>query len=248
MRQMNLLFSIKKAACQPLSIIGALWPIALLAPFAPGIPKPAFSGLPYKQELVIAALLSLTLLFLARLIWRSRRSFISFKQHELSLLVPLVLFVLWSAASSLWASASYPALHHTFVWAAYLLFFILLRRVAQRPRLLRTSLLTLAAVISILSVSCMIEFWGAPNASGVRTVSLFRFFNGFGEMLAVSIPLFAALSLKLRRTRAALLCGATAVAAWLAMLQTLERAPIVGAGVALFALAFISLVRPSFRP
>ncbi len=247
-RQMNPLSSIKKAAREPLSIIGSLWAIALLAPFAPGIPKPALSGLPYRQELVIATLFSLTLLFLARLAWQRRDSFVSFRQHELSLLLPLGLFVLWSAASTLWASAAYPALHHTFVWAAYLLFFVLLRRVAERPRLLRASLLTLAAVISILSVSCMIEFWGAPNASGVRTVSLFRYFNGFGEMLAVVIPLFAALSLKLRPTRAALLCGATAVVAWLAMLQALERAPIIGAGVALIALAFISLVRRSFRP
>jgi O-antigen ligase len=248
MRQMNPFSSIKNVAHAPLSIIGTLWPIALLVPFAPGIPKPALSGLPYRQELVLAALISITLLFLTRLIWRSHRSSVNFRQHELSLLIPLGLFVLWSAASTLWANASYPALHHTFVWAAYLLFFVLLRRVAERPRLLRASLLTLAAVVSILSVSCMIEFWGAPNASGVRTVSLFRFFNGFGEMLAVFIPLFAALSLKLRRTRAALLCGAPAIAAWLAMLQALERAPIIGAGIALFALALICILRPAFRP
>jgi O-antigen ligase len=246
---MNLLqSSIKKGLREPLSIIGVLWAIALLAPFAPGLPKPSMSGLPWRQELVLAFLFSLTLSLLLKKSWRSHESVINLRANELSLLLPLLLFILWSAASTLWARAAYPALHHTFVWAAYALFFIIMRRVALRPRLLRASLFTLAFVISILSVSCMIEFWGAPNESGVRSVSLFRFFNGFGEMLAVAIPLFAALALKLRRTRAALLCGATAVLAWLAMLQALERAPIIGAGVALVALAFLSLSSRQFRP
>lgn len=245
---MSLSSSIKQACREPLSITGALWAVALLAPFVPGLPKPAPSGLPWRQEFVLAFLFSLTLFFLARKIWRSRQSFVSLRQNELTLLLPLLLFILWSAASMLWARASYPALHHTLVWTAYAFFFLLMRRVSQRPRLLRASLNTLAVVISILSVSCMIEFWGAPNQSGVRTVSLFRFFNGFGEMLAVVIPLFTALALQLRRTRAALLCGATAIAAWLAMLQALERSPIIGASVALLVLALLSLTLRSFRP
>lgn len=203
---MSLLSSIKRGAREPLFIIGALWPIALLAPFAPGLPKPAPSGLPWRQEFVLALLFSLTLIFLTRKTWRNRESFISLKPSELTLLLPLFLFILWSAASILWAQAPYPALHHTFVWTAYAFFFVLMRRICERPRLLRASLFTLGAVISILSLCCMIEFWGAPNESGVRTIALFRFFNGFGEMLAVSIPLFASLALQLRRPRAALLC------------------------------------------
>lgn len=244
---MNLLSSIKQARSVPLNIIGTLWAFALLAPFAPGLPKPS-SGLPWRQELILAVLFSLTFLLFAKKIRRSRQSFITLSRDELSLLLPLGLFILWSAASSLWAQAAYPALHHTLVWTAYALFFILMRRVAFRPRLLGISITVLAFVIAILSLSCMIEFWGAPNESGVRTTALFRFFNGFGEMLAVAIPLFAALALKLRRTRAALLCGATAVLAWLAMLQALERAPIIGASVALIVLAFLSIAFRSFRP
>jgi O-antigen ligase len=245
---MSLLTSIQKCVREPLNIIGALWAVVLLMPFAPGLPKPSLGGLPWRQELFLAFLFSVTFFFLLLKGWRSRESFISLRPNEWPVLLPLVLFILWSAASALWATAVYPALHHTFVWTAYALFFVLMRRVAERPRLLRTSLLALASVIFILSLSCMIEFWGAPDESGVRTVSLFRFFNGFGEMLSVSIPLFAALALKLRRTRAALLCGATAIAAWLAMLQALERAPIIGASVALIALALLSLFFRSFRP
>jgi O-antigen ligase len=245
---MSLASSITKISGEPLRIMGALWALALLAPFAPGLPKPAPSGLPWRQELFLALVVSLTLLLLLKKVWRSRASSLSLKPGEAALLCPLALFILWSAASTLWARAPYPALHHTFVWTAYAFFFVLMRRVAERPRALRASLFTLGSVISILSVSCMIEFWGAPNESGVRTISLFRFFNGFGEMLAVAIPLFAALALKLRRGRAALLCGATAVAAWLAMLQALERAPIIGASVALILLALLSLTLRSFRP
>lgn len=245
---MSLLSSIRKSAREPLGLIGALWAIVLLAPFAPGLPKPALGGLPWRQEMLLAFLFSLTFFFLLRKAWRNRASFVSLRPNEWTVLLPLVLFILWSAASALWATAVYPALHHTLMWAAYALFFVLMRRVAERPRLLRASLLTLASVISILSFSCMVEFWGAPDESGVRTVSLFRFFNGFGEMLSVAVPLFAALALRLRRTRAALLCGTTAVAAYLAMLQALERAPIIGASVALVALSLLSLFFRSFRP
>lgn len=245
---MNFSSSIRKAYSEPLYITGLFWALALLAPFAPGLPKPAPSGLPWRQEFLLALLFSLTLLLLLKKIWRERAALVSFRPDELKLILPLSLFVMWSAASMLWAQAAYPALHHTLTWTAYTLFLILMRRAMERPRLVRASLFALGGVVSILSLSCMVEFWGAPNESGVRTVSLFRFFNGFGEMLAVATPLFAALALKVRRSRAAILCGATAVAAWLAMLQALERAPIIGASLALFSLAFLAIVRRQFRP
>jgi O-antigen ligase len=240
---------IERAINEPLRLFAAAWALILLAPFAPGLPRPTPSGLPWRQELVLALLFSVTLLLLVRQTRRSNTaSLLSLNRTDLRLLFPLVLFVLWSASSTAWANNPFPALHHTFVWIAYGLFFLLMRRIAERPRLLRASLAALGAVVSILSLSCMLEFWGAPTDSAVRTASLFRFFNGFGETLAVTIPLFAALALRLNRTRAAALCGATAVIAWLAMLQVLERAPIIGASAALLVLAAASLSLRQFRP
>lgn len=238
-------FSFRKVFSDPLRLFGVLWVLVLLAPFAPLLPKT--TGLPWRQEFFIALLLMATLALLTRRTGTQAALF-KFSHSELSLTLPLLLFVTWSAASSLWAVSLFPATHHTFVWGSYLLFFILLRHVARRPRLLRLSIKGLGAVVWVLGIACAIEYWGAPNDIPVRTNSYFRYFNGFGEMMAVCVPLFAALALRLRRQRAALACGATAAVAWLATFLALERAPIVGAGFALLILAAASLTTPRFRP
>ncbi|HKQ99734.1 MAG TPA: O-antigen ligase family protein [Pyrinomonadaceae bacterium] len=238
---------LRRAVNNPLRVTGVLWTLALLAPFAPLLPKT--SGLPWRQEFVLAALLVLTLALLAKRTWRpGDKLSLRLGRDELAVILPLLLFVLWSAASATWAVSIFPALHHTFVWGAYLIFFLLMRRVARSPRLLRASFISLAGVIWILALACALEFWLAPNDIPVRSDSLFRYFNGFGEMMAVAVPLFTALALRLRRPRAALFCGATAVFAWLAMFQALERAPIIGACVALLLLAGVSTFVRRFRP
>jgi O-antigen ligase len=240
-------FFLQRALREPLWITGVLWTLALLAPFAPLLPKTG--GLPWRQEFVLAFLLVLTLSLLTRRVWkRADQLRFTLRRDELLILLPLFLFVLWSAASMLWAVSVFPAMHHTLVWGAYLIFFLLMRRAAGNPRLMRASMIGLAGVIWILSFACAVEFWLAPNDIPVRSDSLFRYFNGFGEMMAVAIPLFSALALRLRRTRAALFCGATAVFAWLAMFQALERAPIISASVALLILAGASLFVRRFRP
>jgi O-antigen ligase len=233
---------IQRAFHHPLSVTGALWPMVMLASLAQGIPKPTPSGLFWRQEIALGLLFCVTLGGLARRGWRrTETGWWSVTRHELLLLLPLMLFVLWSAASLLWAASSVPALDHTFRWGAYLLFFALACHTARRPRLLYASLTSLAVVVWILSISCMIEFWGSSALE-------FRHSIGLGEPLAVATPLFVALALRLRQRRAALLCGATGVMAWLATLQTSERAPVIAAGVALMALACASIARRRWRP
>ncbi|HYJ45215.1 MAG TPA: O-antigen ligase family protein [Pyrinomonadaceae bacterium] len=230
---------------EPYGIMGALWPLALLIPFAPLLPRTA--GLPWRQEFFMALLLVVTFAALTSQFWKHRSAF-NLSRHDLALALPLLLFVIWSATSSLWALSLSPALHHTLVWGAYLLFFLLMRRAAASACTLRLSLIGLTLVVWVLGISCAVEYWGAPNDIAARTDSLFRYFNGFGEMMAACVPLFAALALRLRRTRVALLCGATAVLAWLAVFQALERAPIVGATFALLLLAAASTFTRRFRP
>lgn len=139
-----------------------------------------------------------------------------------------------------WAANPYPAIHHTFVWGAYLIFLLLVEQVARRPRLLYASITMLGVMILIIGLSCIIGSVATP-------LSLFRN-NGLGEPLAIVVPLFAALSLKLKRRRAAIFCGVTAVVAWLAMLQMFERASFIATAAGLVLLALISLALPRFRP
>jgi O-antigen ligase len=225
---------------QPLRIIGVLWPLALLAPFMPGLPKPALNGLPWRQELIISLLLCATLALLAKQSKSFAMRVLTVPRRDLCLLIPPILFVLWSAASILWSGAVSPAIHHTLEWSGYILFFALMRHVAARPRLLRASFITFGGVVFVISVSCIIGSWGTPN-------SLFRE-NGVGEPLAIAVPLFTTLALTLRSRRAALLCGTIALLAWLAVVQMLERAPFIGAICALILIAVLSAVVPQWRP
>ncbi len=225
---------------QPLLVIAALWPLALITPFIPGLPKPAVGVLPWRQEIVIALLLCATLTLLLRQSKTSKVQALPAPVYDLRVLIPLALFVLWSAVSILWSAAVASAIHHTLEWSGYLLFFALMRHVAARPRLLRVSFISLGAVVFVISVSCIIGSWSARN-------SLFRE-NGLGEPLAIVIPLFTTLALTLRQRRAAALCGTVAALAWLAVVQMLERAPFIGTIFALIVIAVLSILIPQWRP
>jgi O-antigen ligase len=222
-------------------LIGALWPLALLAPLAPGLPTQTIKGLPWRQEMFLALLLSVTLLLLIRRARRTNAWLSNLLHTEIRTLLPLTFFFLWSAASLLWAASTFSALHHTLTWGAYLLFFLMLGRVAKSPRMLRASIGTLGLVVCVISISCMVEFWGS-------SALLIRSSTGLGEPLAVAIPIFVVLALRLRRVRAAALCGVTAVLAWVAVLQSLERAPALGIGGALLLLMGASFIKRQWRP
>ncbi len=233
------LHGIQKLTRQPLLIIAVFWPLALLAPFIPGLPKPS-GVLPWRQEIVMALLLCATLTLLLRQSKNPKVQALPAPGYDLRLLIPLVLFVLWSAVSILWSGAVASAIHHTLEWSGYLLFFALMCHVAARPRLLRASFISLGAIVFVISVSCIIGSWGTPN-------SLFRE-NGVGEPLAIIVPLFTTLALALRQRRAAVWCGTIAVLAWLAVVQMLERAPFIGTSCALIVIAVLSATVPRWRP
>ncbi len=224
--------------------IAALWPLVWLTPLVPYVPAPFPTTLLWRQELWLALLLTVTFALLLKRLPRAKEAKqlrLSFGRGELYALALLTLFVLWSAVSTLWSASGIHALNQTLTWIAYLLFFFLLYRVTNQARLLRASLIVLATTIWIVSIANMIEFWGS-------TAVQMRYLLGLGEPTAVVVPLFVVLALSLRRGREAALCGATAVLAWLTTLQSLERAPLIGAAIALALMAAIMLAWNKFRP
>jgi O-antigen ligase len=229
---------IRRAIREPLWIIGPLWPFVLLAPYISGLPRPAFGGMPWRQELLIALLLSATsCALLVRRCWSAPPAQLTVRRSELFVLLPLIPFVLWNGLSALWAAHPYSGIYGALQWSAYLLFFALMLGVTARPRILRASLFALGVVVMILSIVCAIEFLAGVVPNGREAQPLLRRFSGFSEPLAVVIPLFMALALYVRNSRRAWLCGATALVAWLATLQALQRAPIIGATAGLLLLA-----------
>lgn len=233
--------TVVKAMKEPRWFIGVLWPMVLIVPYLPGIPRPSLGGLAWRQELAFATLLLGTLILLFRYRRKNHPGSLNSKLQPSSLLVTGILFTLLAAASMLWAANPYSASHYAFTWGAYLFFFALMHVVAARPRAMRASFYALGIVIWLLSISCLIEWMGGSAISDyVLRATLkptFRGFSGFAETMAVAAPIFGALALSLRKRRNALLCGATSLFAWLVILQVSQRAPILGATVGFIALS-----------
>lgn len=236
----------------PLFIVGALWPLVLLAPHVPGIPRAAIGGLPWRQELGLSLLLTVGLGYLLR--QRRGENPLHIERRMLPVIVTFVALVAWTLASALWAVNPYAAIHLGVQWTTYLIFFLVLTSLFKHPALLRASLTTLAVVVCVLAIACALESWfGAPLTDGNLRGDLkpiLRGSGGFGEIMALAAILFAAFSLTAQRRRQALFCGATAVMAWLATLQSLERAPLVGAasGFCLLLAGTVVMKQAAGRP
>jgi O-antigen ligase len=197
---------------------------------------------------VLALLLSITTgLLLKR--WRMGKINVALSLNPSSsaLMVTAGLFILWILISLSWSANPYSAAHFAFQWGAYVLFFVLIRLVAARPRVLRASIYALGSVVWLLGISCLIEsIAGAAltdHSLRLTAKPLLRGFSGFSETMAVAIPVFVGLALDVRKARQAVLCGATALFAWLATIQALERAPILGAmaGLVLFIIGTVAM-------
>jgi putative inorganic carbon (hco3(-)) transporter len=231
---------------KPLGTFAVLWPLVFLAPLVPGLPKGSTS-FPWRQELAIAALLTVTLVLLLRKLQSNKLSVFHIQRSESAIYLPLALFVAWSVASLFWSVGRIYVVHYSLSWAAYLICLLVMRQIARSPRLLRASLGSLAFVLSIISIASAIEFWSTSPELYQYSLVLRRS-TGLGEPLAVALPIFSMLAINLRNRRAALLCGVTTVLAWLAVLQTLERAPLLGIGVSFTLIAAGLALKKAWRP
>lgn len=215
----------------PLFIIGALWPLVILTPHFPGIPRPSIGGLPWRQELATSLLITIALGLLIK--QRQGRKISSVDRNTLPVIFMFGVFAFWTFSSAAWAANPYAAIHLGTQWIIYLVFFFLMSSIVRNPKMMRASLIALAGVVWVLAIACAIESWfGAPLTDGNLRSDLkpiLRGSGGFGEIMATAAILFAALSLHADRQRRALLFGVTAMLGWLATVQSLERAPFIGA-------------------
>ena len=226
---------------QPLHLLLLFWPLVLLTPHLPGVPRPAVDGLPWRQELFLSFLLTASLI----LVWLRRDSlrYEALRKNSRAITF-LALFVCWILLSSIWANDRYQALHLAMQWTCYLFFFILL--LCASTKTLRKSIPILIVVVWILIASSVLETWfGAPLTDGSLRVAvkpILRASGTFGELIGVCGVLFAGFSLCVRRTRRAVILGATAVGCWLATLQSLERAPFIATTAGLLLLVVTALI------
>ena len=110
-----------------------------------------------------------------------------FSRYEFGFIIlPIALFICWSALSALWAPSWKSAVHHTLVWTLYLMFYLIVRQVLEREnglRYLGLTLLILIAIPSYAAVAGYVSFlvFGGSNLLGIHAK--------YGEQIVTILPL-----------------------------------------------------------
>jgi len=215
----------------------ALWSALLLANFVPAIPQPdVIIGYLWKVEFALAAFLFAAIIFLLKLPKEKR---VRFTRKEFFLIIlPLLLFTLWSGFSVFWAESARSALHHTLLWACYCVFYLLMRQLVKQPKSLAVSFKFTGLIIFILGAACIAEYVNNPEQ--ITSFFTYRYYK-YAEAMVTLLPIFLALALR-SKSRMSLLSGAVAVIAWLVVLLSLSRTLFISGFLSVglfFALVFI---------
>jgi O-antigen ligase len=184
----------KNLTKHPLMFAAVGWTMILLVKYFPMIGQPATTiGYLWKPEFFLSAFLFISIIWL----WKTdklKRSMLFGKDEFYFIVLPMMLFVVWSGLSILWAISPRNALHHTLLWACYLVFFILIRQVARNSVSEKYAIYGLGIAISIISISCVLEytysfFGGSLSSIGFQ-------YSKFAEISIVIIPLLLLKSAK----------------------------------------------------
>lgn len=218
----------------------SFWSILFLAGLLRVIPQPAsIIGYLWTVELALAGLLLLTLGTAANFS-NNRYSLRKIETAEIRrIILPLIFFVAWSGLSCFWAESRRGALHHTLLWACYVLFYFLIRQIVSRPRLLDVSLKFTGCVLTVLAAACIVEY--STVSADALPYFTFRYYK-YAEIFAALLPVFFASALQSKKADVKLPGLLLVVSLWLSILMSLSRTEFIAGivGIALFS-AFILL-------
>ena len=216
-----------------LTWFSAVWALILLVPLLPQLPVLA-TNQPWRVELLASFLLLVFILLKMR--HKIADFQFSINKEFYWIIVPILAFIAWSGFSAMWADSWKSVAHHTLIWACYLIFYFLFRRVIMQPRDFQLSIISLGVVVWIVALPCVIEYLLAVEKDIVTDIGIR--YGKYSEMLNTIMPLFLALTLRLRGIRFWLSAG-TILLCWLLVLCSLSRSSLLIflVGVLLFSAA-----------
>jgi O-antigen ligase len=195
--------------------------LVLLATWIPYIPDWKTFIHMWRADLAAALFLIVTLVAIA--VRRRQISFpICLSSDEIRfILLPLAVFIVWSGLSTVWAGSPLSAFHHTAVWTAYLLFYLLFRYALGRATTLRPFVVTITGVLLLFAIPAVIEF--VPLASlGSDGLWLRVRYAKNGEQVVTILALLVVVALRLAG-RAFYAAVAAIVMLWLLVYCTSSR-------------------------
>lgn len=219
----------------------ALVMLAMWLPFIPG--WYTFIHM-WRVELAASIFLFATLGFLAYRYGNLALTF-SISKHELWLIVfPIVAFIAWSGVSLLWAQSWKSAVHHTVVWAEYLIFYLIVRYLVDQNKHFGKLLKMFIVVLVLFAIPAIIEFF-ALTAFGGETFFRARFAK-YGEQVVTLLPLLMVLVVRSsgRKFYAGVAC---VVAVWLMVYCTAGRANLLLFACCVVGIGVLVFLLPRFR-
>jgi O-antigen ligase len=155
------------------------------------------------------------------------------------IVLPIIAFVVWSSLSALWAPSWKSAIHHSLIWAEYLIFFIVFRQVVDSGdgfgKLLKVILVTLA----IYATPAIIEYCAYLAVGGSTTIGM-RFAK-YCEQIVTILPIVLVAVVRTRGRRFAI--GTAAVSLlWLLVFCSLGRANYMLFGFVIAATFLVLLI------
>ena len=218
--------------------------LVLLAMWLPFVPSWQTFIHMWRTEIAASLFLSATLIFLYV---RSRKTLPAFElfPDEWKLIVlPLIAFTLWSLISASWAESWKSAIHHSFIWAEYLAFYLLFRQIVAQKAGFDISLRVIVLVLVLYAVPAIVEYcayisFGGPTTLGMR-------FGKYGEQIVTLLPLV--LVTLVRKNGRHFVIGTVAVVLlWLLVFCTFGRANYFLFGCGVLGTLALLLISPLNR-
>ncbi|HEX6279682.1 MAG TPA: O-antigen ligase family protein, partial [Pyrinomonadaceae bacterium] len=214
--------------------------VVMLALWFPFIPNWQTFIHMWRVEIAGSVLLLCTLSYF---IVRARRRDTAIQLHpdEMKFIVlPILAFILWSSMSILWAESWKSAVHHSLVWAEYLMFYIIFRQILERDGGLKALLAVLVLTLLLYSLPAIIEYCAYLTFGGQTTLGI-RFAK-YGEQVVTLLPLVL-LGVIRTHGKQFVIGAAVVTMLWLLIFCSLGRANYFlfgGVIVSLFACVLIS--------
>lgn len=202
------------------------------------LPLPVFGDtfiLSWKTELVASIFLLSALFFLFSARDNRVRPTPFTRDEAKFIILPLILFIVWSGLSALWASWWLPALHHTLIWIIYLVFFLFIRELLEKQNNLGRLLSSASISLTVIALFAVVAYC-TVLAVGVGP-SLGIIYSKYSEQVNSLFPLLFVAVLLLPEKRFKL--GAVVlVLLWLMVFASLSR---TGLGLFIFGSIITSI-------
>jgi O-antigen ligase len=224
--------------------------VVMLALWFPFIPAWQTFIHMWRVEIAGSGLLLCSLIYFAlRAGGAQADSFPDVRRDELKFVIlPIIAFITWSLLSALWAPSWKSAVHHSLIWAEYLIFYIVFRHLLERDRGLKALLTVFVLTLVLYSLPAIVEYCAYLSFGGQTTIGV-RFAK-YGEQVVTLMPLVL-LGVVRTRGRQFAIGAAVVMVLWLLIFCSLGRANYLLFGaviVSLFVCVWISKRYRKYAP